>query len=145
MQEILKKLQELVSLCETRLTKMDAQRDALRRQKEGQDLKDQDLTKREETVRSGEKKYKEVGDLVAYRAGAQSMMNRARAESDQLTRDKDAFERHKVDTYADIENEKAIIQKRNKEIADAQAALDKREATYKKKVTDEIMAKLGKR
>ncbi len=144
MQELMKKLQELVDLFTVRLIKLNNEKQGVAIEKSGLDVLKKELGEREKIVKEGEAKYKEIGDIAAFRAGAQSMMNQAKDESGKVIAARAEYEKYKKKTDDEIANEKALINKRNNELDTGVAALELNKKTYKKKITDEITRNLSK-
>ncbi len=144
MQELMKKLQELVDLFTVRLGKLNSEKQGVAIEKEGLGILKKELGEREKIIKVGEAKYKDIGDVAAYRESAQSLMNQARDEHGKAIKVAADFEKYKTKTEGEIANEKALIVKRNNELATGVATLEKDRKEYKRKITDEITRNLGK-
>ncbi len=142
MHELMKKLQELADLFCVKLAKLNAEKEGISIEKSGLDIKEKELNDREGIIKQGEVKYKKAGDIAAYEESAKSLMNQARGERGILDDDQAKFKTYRETADNEIANEKALIVKRNNELAAGFTKLENDRGAYKKKVTDEITRNL---
>ncbi|MFA6142507.1 MAG: hypothetical protein WC738_04340 [Candidatus Omnitrophota bacterium] len=141
LQDLVKKLQDLISKCELVVADSEKSRReyeqmkfGLGEQKKAQDAKDTELKVREEKV-----KHIEGADKL-YR-DAQNITATIKSEKAALATDKANFDKYKTDANADIENRKLLLKRGEDDLSVGVKKLEEDRKTYKKKVVKEILSK----
>lgn len=139
MQKIVKKLEELVGICEARVSKTNSEREELaalrielNKQKEVADERDKNLDVREEQLRSLEVIGMSLHEAKQLVAEASDLKKQHKAKLDDLEVQKSNHDKKMVDEKAEIERQKEKIAKQNKET-------EENARIYKQQVMDEII------
>lgn len=139
MQEILKKLNELIGVCEARVKKIESERSELaalrvnlNAQKESQDSREKDVQAQETSLAKKKLIVKTIEE-------ARQMVSDAVQEGKNIRVTKDQFEEQKAAHVKKMNEEIADIQRQKEKLAAMNAETEKKAASYKTQVMDEIL------
>lgn len=139
MQEILKKLNEVVGVCETRIQKLDtekaevaSERARLKNQKEVQDAEQKRIDSENEALNKRKNIVKTLDEAMIILKNNSDERKRIKAESDNL-------EKRKIEHAKKVADDTAEIERKRKKLSDMNAETEKKAKDYRIEVMKSVL------
>lgn len=144
MQEIIKKLNEVVSIAESRVQKADQERSAYAGKKADSDALLTKLKEAEKALSAREAAVKDLEDVKNAREEKARIDTEIKEAYRLLNADQEKLSKEKEQFEADVKDQSATLEMRKKKLNDAQAALDEDKRSYKQKIIADVTANVRK-
>lgn len=144
MQKIIKKLEEVVGLCEARLKKVEQDRNELAALRITLEQERKDLDGREKDIDAREAKLKDSELIGKTIQEANQILADASQRSKNVRIEEDALEASRQEHAKTIAEDKAEIERLKEKVAKQSAEIDAKAKTYKQEVMAEIVKQASK-